>query len=113
MKKATGLGRGLSALIDEAVRPPKADPTGAGGGVRAIEVGRIRANPLQPRKNFDEAAIDELTASIVERGVLQHGAFVIAEDIERTVLSLRQCDSMPSHPSSRTDGEVRSRAAQD
>ena len=71
MKKATGLGRGLSALIDEAVRPPKADENAAGGGVRAIEVGRIRPNPLQPRKNFDEAAISELTASIVERGVLQ------------------------------------------
>jgi ParB family chromosome partitioning protein len=71
MKKATGLGRGLSALIDEAVRPPKADPTGAGGGVRAIEIARIRPNPLQPRKNFDENAISELTASIVERGVLQ------------------------------------------
>ncbi|MGH6706749.1 MAG: ParB/RepB/Spo0J family partition protein [Sphingomicrobium sp.] len=71
MKKATGLGRGLSALIDEAVRPPKADESGPGAGVRAIEVGRIRPNPLQPRKNFDENAISELTASIVERGVLQ------------------------------------------
>ena len=70
MKKATGLGRGLSALIDEAVRPPKAE-TEAEGGVRSIEVGRIRPNPLQPRKNFDEDAIGELTASIVERGVLQ------------------------------------------
>jgi ParB family chromosome partitioning protein len=39
--------------------------------VRDIEVGRIRPNPLQPRKNFDENAIGELTASIVERGVLQ------------------------------------------
>ena len=71
MKKATGLGRGLSALIDEAVRPPKADGTPSATGVRAIEIGRIRPNPLQPRKNFDEAAIAELTASIVERGVLQ------------------------------------------
>ena len=71
MKKATGLGRGLSALIDEAVRPPKADGTPSTTGVRAIDVGRIRPNPLQPRKNFDEAAIAELTASIVERGVLQ------------------------------------------
>ena len=70
MKKATGLGRGLSALIDEAVRPVK-DGVPAGAGVREIEVGRIRPNPLQPRKNFDDDALSELTASIAERGVLQ------------------------------------------
>ena len=71
MKKATGLGRGLSALIDEAVRPPKSEGTAAAAGVRTIEVARIRPNPLQPRKNFDDDAIAELTASIIERGVLQ------------------------------------------
>lgn len=70
MKKATGLGRGLSALIDDAVRPSKQDSSPS-AGVREIEVGRIRPNPLQPRKNFDEAAIDELAASIQERGLLQ------------------------------------------
>ena len=70
MKKATGLGRGLSALIDEAVRPARSDE-GPALGVREIEVGRIRANPLQPRKNFDDRALSELTASIIERGVLQ------------------------------------------
>ena len=57
MKKATGLGRGLSALIDEAVRPPKAEGTVSAGGVRAIEIGRIRPNPLQPRKNFDDDSL--------------------------------------------------------
>ena len=71
MKKATGLGRGLSALIDEAVRPTKGEAASSGGGVRGIEIGRIRPNPLQPRQHFDEQAIDELAASIAERGVLQ------------------------------------------
>jgi ParB family chromosome partitioning protein len=71
MKKATGLGRGLSALIDEAVRPAKTDSTPSAGGVRSIEIGRIRPNPSQPRQHFDELAIDELAASIAERGVLQ------------------------------------------
>jgi ParB family chromosome partitioning protein len=70
MKKATGLGRGLSALIDDAVRPVKSS-VALSGGVRGIEIGRIRPNPLQPRQYFDEAAIDELAASIAERGVLQ------------------------------------------
>jgi len=71
MKKATGLGRGLSALIDEAVRPAKTEAAPSGAGVRMLEIGRIRPNPLQPRQHFDEQAIDELAASIAERGVLQ------------------------------------------
>ena len=70
MKKATGLGRGLSALIGEA--PPSTAPaTSSAGGVRTIEVARIRPNPAQPRQVFDEEALAELTASIAERGVLQ------------------------------------------
>jgi ParB family chromosome partitioning protein len=70
MKKATGLGRGLSALIGEA--PPLARADGrAGSGVREIEVARIRPNPDQPRQVFDEEALAELAASIAERGVLQ------------------------------------------
>ena len=70
MKKATGLGRGLSALIGEVPPVPRSD-TVAAGGVRTIEVARIRPNPSQPRQVFDNALIDELAASISERGVLQ------------------------------------------
>lgn len=70
MKKATGLGRGLSALIGEAPPVPRSDSP-AGGGVRAIEIARIRPNPLQPRQVFEDGALDELAASIAERGVLQ------------------------------------------
>lgn len=72
MKKPSGLGRGLGALIDEAVRAPKAgDVTPATSGIREIEIGRIRPNPAQPRKMFDDATIAELAESIAERGVLQ------------------------------------------
>jgi ParB family chromosome partitioning protein len=74
MKKATGLGRGLSALLDEAVRTPRA-PSDAHevqrGGVREIELALIRPNPNQPRKAFDEVALDELASSIADKGVLQ------------------------------------------
>jgi ParB family chromosome partitioning protein len=48
--------------------------------VRAIEIGRIRPNPLQPRQHFDEQAIDELAASIAERGVLQPILVRIVDD---------------------------------
>ena len=41
------------------------------GGVREIEIGRIRPNPEQPRIQFKEEAIEELADSIAERGVLQ------------------------------------------
>ena len=70
MKKTTGLGRGLSALMGEAPAVPRTDVSAA-GGVRTIEVARIRPNPSQPRQMFDSDALDELAASIAERGVLQ------------------------------------------
>ena len=71
MKKMTGLGRGLSALIDDSAQIKTEAPTFSGGGVRTIDVARIRPNPAQPRQVFDEQALAELAASIAERGVLQ------------------------------------------
>ena len=73
-KPTTGLGRGLSALLGEQppAHPAPADPAEAPrGGVREIEIGRIRPNPNQPRIQFSEESIDELADSIAERGVLQ------------------------------------------
>ena len=70
-KPAKGLGRGLSALLDEGARRAPEVSAEARGGVREVEIGRISPNPHQPRLQFDEAAIDELAQSIAERGVLQ------------------------------------------
>ena len=70
MKRATGLGRGLSALIGDAPTLRSSEPS-AVGSVRMIEIARIRPNPAQPRQLFDETALAELAASIAERGVLQ------------------------------------------
>ena len=69
MSRRPGLGRGLSALMGEAVRP-YAEGEVPPGGVREIEISRIYPNPNQPRTRFDEAAIDELAESIRERGVI-------------------------------------------
>lgn len=69
-----GLGMGLQALLGEAGRP---GPPGTGelpqsrGGVREIDIARIRPNPEQPRVQFDEEALEELAQSIRDRGVLQ------------------------------------------
>ena len=75
-KPSSGLGRGLAALIDEAVRPAAATSAskaegGRASGVREIEIGRILPNPAQPRMHFDDDAIAELADSIAQRGVLQ------------------------------------------
>ena len=69
-RQPKGLGMGLSALLGEATRPAVAQTVGA-GGVREIEIARIRPNPNQPRVQFDDAALDELSKSIAARGVLQ------------------------------------------
>ena len=73
-KASSGLGRGLQALLGEQAASTAAAGEQASvrlGGVREIEIGRIRPNPEQPRSQFKEEAIDELADSIAERGVLQ------------------------------------------
>ena len=53
--KRTGLGRGLDALIDTS----HVDTNGS-SSISEVELSRIFANPNQPRRNFDEEALDEL-----------------------------------------------------
>lgn len=62
-ERSQGLGRGLASLI------PQRSP-GQGGAIE-ISIGRVRSNPHQPRKRFDEEGLASLTASIAEHGVLQ------------------------------------------
>jgi ParB family chromosome partitioning protein len=62
-----GLGRGLGALIPAAQPAPPADEERE--AFAAID--SITPNPYQPRDVFDDAALDELTASVREKGVLQ------------------------------------------
>jgi ParB family chromosome partitioning protein len=73
-RPAKGLGMGLQALLGDVARPaaPSANEAPASrGGVREIDIARIKPNPHQPRVQFDEEALDELADSIRERGVLQ------------------------------------------
>jgi ParB family chromosome partitioning protein len=67
----TGLGRGLSALLGEQPHKGEQEGPAESRGVREVEIGRIRANPSQPRVHFDDASLNELAESIAERGVLQ------------------------------------------
>ena len=57
-----GLGRGLSSLIGE---------TKIEIATNKALIGELSPNKFQPRKNFDEESLNELTNSIKERGVIQ------------------------------------------
>lgn len=69
----SGLGRGLNALLGDVAQDERdTSETGtARGAVRMIPVSAIAPHPEQPRRHFDEAALDELAASIAQRGVIQ------------------------------------------
>lgn len=65
-KYANGLGRGLDALITtEGVR------TEGSSSINEIPLSQIHANPNQPRREFDEAALQELAESIRAIGIIQ------------------------------------------
>jgi ParB family transcriptional regulator, chromosome partitioning protein len=67
LNKKSGLGRGLQALIpDERLIEDDIE-----NSVQKININDIIANIDQPRKNFDEAKIDELSKSIREHGIIQ------------------------------------------
>lgn len=83
-KRPPALGRGLGALLGESrreeplvVQPETAEgvppaPAGpASSGLASIPVADIAPLPGQPRRHFDDAALNELAASIAARGVIQ------------------------------------------
>ncbi len=67
MSESKRLGRGLEALLGPTTREQAA----ASGALRELPVGSIAPNPWQPRRDFNEAALVELTASIEASGLLQ------------------------------------------
>lgn len=68
-----GLGRGLSALMADAGVDVAAarDPARAATPDRRVPIEKLRPNPDQPRRSFDDAALAELAQSIREKGILQ------------------------------------------
>lgn len=75
MSKKPALGRGLSALLENA----KTDITTRNLGenspvvnsVSVIKIKNIETNPFQPRTNFEETALQELSESIKQHGIIQ------------------------------------------
>ncbi|MBR6286885.1 MAG: ParB/RepB/Spo0J family partition protein [Bacteroidaceae bacterium] len=66
-KKYSALGRGLDALIDTSSEIK----TEGSSTINEIPLDEIEVNPNQPRREFDEEALNELAASIAEIGIIQ------------------------------------------
>src|SRR5262245_64963625 len=63
------LGRGLAALIGDAGRePPSPEQVRT---QRRVPIAFLKPNPKNPRHNFSQGELDELAASIKERGIIQ------------------------------------------
>ena len=63
------LGRGLAALIGDAGAEPAVER--GGRAQRRVPLAFLKPNPRNPRRMFAEAELDELAASIRERGIIQ------------------------------------------
>lgn len=70
-ERQRGLGRGLSALMGETIEAPTAPNAAMPSGVQRVPIESLKPNPDQPRKIFTQEQLDELTASIRDKGVLQ------------------------------------------
>ena len=77
-QKKNVLGRGLNALIPKSPRMEVSlhdntigRDTGEIGIIANIDIGKIQPNPFQPRTDFDQSSLEELTRSIQEKGIIQ------------------------------------------
>ena len=66
MAKQKGLGKGLGALLSDYTPVQEQE-----GSLRQLPVQKVEPNPLQPRREFDQEALEALADSISEHGMLQ------------------------------------------
>ena len=110
MARRAGLGKGLDALLsndDNEAVPPVAAPVSSvkkPADVSQMPVEKLIPNPGQPRKNFDEAELQELAASIKNYGIIQpiiaantgDGTYIIIAGERRTrAAKLAGLDAVP------------------
>ena len=69
MTKKSGLGKGLDALLVNSI--PEEETAKAGEKVENLKIIDVEPNREQPRRNFDEESLEELSTSIKEYGVIQ------------------------------------------
>ena len=66
MSAQRGLGKGLGALLGESALQPAPE-----GGALLLPLQKVEPNPDQPRRRFDEAALQELADSVRQHGIIQ------------------------------------------
>ncbi|XOV95123.1 MAG: ParB/RepB/Spo0J family partition protein [Bacteroidota bacterium] len=73
LKKRSGLGRGLGALLENSEEKETLSGSGATiqGAIDEINIDEIAVNPFQPRTDFNEEALNELAESIKIQGIIQ------------------------------------------
>ena len=64
------LGRGLAALIGDMDKPVPTETRGIAAD-RRVPIEQVNPNPRNPRRNFGEAELEELAASIRTHGIVQ------------------------------------------
>lgn len=69
--KPRGLGRGLSALMADVADVPSSARELGRSSERVVPIEKLIANPDQPRRRFAQNDLDDLSASIKEKGILQ------------------------------------------
>ena len=119
--KNKGLGRGLSSLIADATaitdtKVSSSTVSGSITGYRAEPIINIFPNPDQPRRNFSEKGLQELSKSIKEKGVVQPlivrkrsngaGFEIIAGERRWRAAQLAQLDTLPVIVREVSDNEV-------
>jgi len=81
--KSQKLGRGLGELLGE-IDEVYENEVSQKDSIVEISLKEIRPNPYQPRKNFDEDALNELSESIKNDGLIQ--PIVVTEDIDGYII---------------------------
>jgi ParB family chromosome partitioning protein len=73
MKKRPAMGRGLSALLENASTDitSKSSESGVVGSISMLSIDSIEANPFNPRTHFEKEALRELSESIGIHGIIQ------------------------------------------
>lgn len=110
MAKSFSLGRGLDALID--THAVNADGSSA---IHEVELSRIIPNPNQPRTSFNEEALEELSVSIKELGVIspitlrknEDGTYqIIAGERRYRAAKIAGLDRIPAYVKTAADEQV-------
>lgn len=70
-KSKRGLGRGLSALMSDVTENTGTTEETPKPADKSLPIERVQPNPDQPRRDFDKSALEDLAASIREKGIIQ------------------------------------------